>query len=281
MHKVRAAVVDEIFYPAEPRALADAVKGLLAGSDVAEGAAWALILPHAAYSLAGGLLAAGFRAAARRSVERVVLLAPMHRDAGNKIVLPESHAFMTPLGEVPVDSVLVGELEGWSTAIVRSDLPHLEEHSVEVCLPFVQVAFPRAAIVPILVGRTPSGLVRTLARALRTALGPVPGPAWDRTLVIASTNLNGETGGLREANAFLRALGAAAQGPLPRATARAAAVLEAAQSGRVTACGAWAVATLLELAPAASEPRLLARGDSGRAKGAAPRRTYYASLALE
>lgn len=273
MRKVRAPVVDEIFYPAEPEPLAEAVQGLLDGCGVAEGEAAALILPHAAYSLAGALLAAGFRAARSRRVERVVFLAPVHRDPGNKIVLPESHAFLSPLGEIAVDVATVDALEGWSTAIVRSDLPHLEEHSVEVCLPFVQVLFPDASIVPILVGRIPPGLVRTLARALASVLAP----RWDSTLLVACTNLNGDTGGLRESNAFLSALGATRRGRSLRATARAAAILEGARSGRVTACGAYCVATLLELAPAAGAPRLLGRADSGQE---APRRTYYASIAL-
>ncbi len=273
MGKVRAPVVDEIFYPGEPEALAESVKALLDRSSVAAAGAGALIVPHAAYSLAGGLLADGFRAASGRGIKRVVFLAPMHRDAGNKVVLPESQAFLTPLGQVPVDLAAVGELEGWSTAIVRSDVPHLEEHSVEVCLPFVQVVFPEAAIVPILLGRLPFGLVRALAVGLNTTMEAT----WGSTLLIASTNLNGEAGGLREANAFLRALGAGRAGKPQRAAARAAAILEAAHCGRVTACGACAVATLLLLAPASGEPRLLGRADSGRE---APRRTYYASIAL-
>jgi predicted class III extradiol MEMO1 family dioxygenase len=279
MRKVRGPVVDEIFYPSDPRALTEAVTGLLGASRIAAGEAAALVLPHAAYPIAGGLLAAGFRAACARRIRRVLFLAPMHRDAGNQVVLPESQAFLTPLGEVPVDTERTAELEGWSTAFVRSDVPHLEEHSVEVCLPFVQVAFPDASIVPVLVGQVPAGLLRTLGRALNTILDG----SWDTTLAIASTNLNGESGGLREANAFLRAMGAlGAQGATgagraPRPAARAAAMLEAAHSGRVTACGACAVASLLELAPAAGEPRLLGRGDSGNE---APRRTYYAAIAI-
>ncbi len=273
MKKVRAPVVDEIFYPAEAEALAAQVRSLLERCDLPKSEASALILPHAAYSLVGGLLAAGFCAAGGRRVERVVFLAPVHRDAGNKIVLPESHAFLTPLGEAAVDAETVEALEGWSTAIVRSDMPHLEEHSVEVCLPFVQVVFPSATIVPILLGRIPQGLVRTLAHALASVLAP----RRDSTLVIASTNLNGDSGGLREADRFLRAVGAAG-GRSVRATARSAAIIEGVRSGRITACGALAVATLLELAPAAAAVRLLGRGDSGQE---APTRTYYAALALQ
>jgi AmmeMemoRadiSam system protein B len=45
---------------------------------------------------------------------------------------------------------------------VTNDIPHLEEHSIEVLLPFVKRAFPSASIVPILVSG-PGSLVRTLS----------------------------------------------------------------------------------------------------------------------
>jgi AmmeMemoRadiSam system protein B len=271
--KVRAPVVDDIFYPAEREALEEAVRGLLGRSAAAPGEAPALVLPHAAYAIVGDLLAAGFCSASRRRIERAVILAPMHRDAGNRVVLPESSAFLTPLGETAVDEETIGELEGWSTAIIRSDVPHLEEHAVEVCLPFIQVLFPGASVIPILVGRAPAGLLKTVGRALTNAFGE----RWDSTLLVASTNLNGDSGGLREANAFLNALGVTKGRRGVRASARAAAIVEGARRGRITACGAHAVAALLELAPASGEPRLLARGDSG---DEAPRRTYYGAVAL-
>ncbi len=273
MRKVRAPVVDDIFYPAERAALDDAVRGLLGRSAAAPGEAPALVLPHAAYSIAGDLLASGFLSASRRRIERAVIFAPMHRDAGNRVVLPESSAFLTPMGETAVDEKTIGELEGWSTAIIRNDVPHLEEHAVEVCLPFINILFPGASVVPILVGRAPAGLLKTVGRALTTALGGL----WDSTLLVASTNLNGDSGGLRAANSFLSALGVTRARRRVRASARAAAIIEGARSGRITACGAYPVATLLELAPAAGLPRLLARGDSG---DEAPRRTYYGAVAL-
>jgi len=64
---------------------------------------------------------------------------------------------------------------------------------------------------------------------------------------------------------------------LSQPSARAAAILEGTRSSRITACGAYPVATLLELAPASGTARLLGRGDSGKE---APRRTYYAAVAL-
>jgi AmmeMemoRadiSam system protein B len=273
MQKVRAPVVDEIFYPADREELASLVRRMLDGSSVAPADSSALVVPHAAYSIAGEVLAAGFRAAASREVERVVILAPMHRDPGPNVVLPESQAFLTPLGEAPVDERVVAELEGWSTAIVRSDLPHLEEHAIEVAIPFVQILFPGASVVPILVGPIPQELMRTLARGLAAAAAE----KWERTLLLATTNLNGDGGGLRAANAFLGALAARRGARALRPSTRAAAILEGVHAGRITACGAHAVAALLELVAPTATPRLLARCDSG---GEARGRTYYAAIAL-
>jgi MEMO1 family protein len=273
MRRERAPIVDEFFYPAQPRELRAAVRELLDGCGAERGRAAALVLPHAAYPIAGALLAAGFAAAAARSIERVIVLAPIHRDTGNKIVLPESNVFLTPIGETEVDEEVLDAVEGWSTAIVRSDVPHLEEHAIEVCLPFVQVLFPKATLVPLLIGRAPGGLLKTLGRAISGAIGD-----WGSTLLVASSNLNGDSGGMREANTFLSALGATRSGRCMRASARGALILDGARSGRVTACGAYPVAALLELPPAAGRPRLLGRADSGRE---APRRTYYGAVAIE
>jgi predicted class III extradiol MEMO1 family dioxygenase len=168
--KIRAATVDGLFYPARAEELRSLLDELIAGCTTPRGRAAAIIVPHAAYQFSGRLAAAAFQAAADRKVERVVLLGPVHREESAEIVLPESEAFRTPLGDVMIDQELVEELESSSTRIIRNDIPHLEEHCLEVHLPFVQQLFPAARIVPVLMGTTTAALTRILATALRLCL---------------------------------------------------------------------------------------------------------------
>jgi AmmeMemoRadiSam system protein B len=199
--KVRASTVDGIFYPAEPEALAERVSGLLADCGPA-GTARFLISPHAALEYSGALAAAAFQAAAGRAVERVLLLGPVHREASERLLLPESEAFQTPLAVTPVDQEAVRRLVSRDPCFAFDEIPHLEEHCLEVQLPFLQTLFPKALLVPVLMGRPSTRLAGVLAEALRQELALEP----ERTLVVVSSNLacdRSREQGQREAQALL------------------------------------------------------------------------------
>jgi len=87
------------------------------------------------------------------------------------------------LGVAEIDAPLAAKI---SKAGGFSFLPraHREEHAIEVQVPFIQEVFPRAKIVPILMGRPTSETVHALSAALRKCL---PGT---RSLVVASTDLS-------------------------------------------------------------------------------------------
>src|SRR4030042_277171 len=164
--RVRASTVDGIFYPADREGLAQRVQGLLAGGGPA-GTAGCLISPHAAYGYSGGPAAAAFQAAAAAPVQRVLLLGPVHREASDRLLLPESEAYQTPLGATAVDQETVRRLAARDPCFALDDIPHLEEHCLEVQLPFLQTLFPQARLVPLLMGRSPARLVDALAAAVR------------------------------------------------------------------------------------------------------------------
>ena len=76
-------------------------------------------------------------------------------------------------------------LEGCSTRFIKNDIPHLEEHSIEIQLPFVQYFFPKADILPILIGKPSQANITMLARALETVFAET----FDSTLIVISSNL--------------------------------------------------------------------------------------------
>jgi AmmeMemoRadiSam system protein B len=184
--KLRAATVDGLFYPADSEELTALLLELLDACAAPRGSAAAIIAPHAAYQYSGTLAAAAFNAAAGREIERVVLLGPVHREQVAEIILPESELFRTPLGDVQVDQEMTEELVTSSTRIIRNDIPHLEEHCLEVHLPFVQHLFPKARIVPVLMGETTPALIRILAAALKLCLLP----RLAASLLVVSANMN-------------------------------------------------------------------------------------------
>src|SRR5208283_5331071 len=163
---IRPPLVDGLFYPARREALAAQIDELLARSATPRGARFAIISPHAGYEFAGGVMASAFRAIADRPVQTAVLIGPVHRDPDNTISLPESTAFSTPLGPVPVDGEAVSALLASHPLYRRNDIPHLEEHCLELQVPFLARMFPGVAIVPILVGASGRAAVETLSRTL-------------------------------------------------------------------------------------------------------------------
>lgn len=246
-----------IFYP-EGRAEAEAALDAF-GLEVGDGGvARAIVAPHAGWEISGKVAAEAFRAAAGRDVSTVVLVGPLHDRSDEGIFFSESDSFETPLGDVPVDLDLCAELESCGTAFVANDIPHLEEHSLEILLPFVKRCFPSASAVPVLIGGNRASTVRALSNALDLVFG---GDAAS-VLFVVSTNLCAhvdEAAAKAQADAFTRCV-------LARDSAG---LLAAKATGAVSACGAAACASLLGTAAVGGlVPRILAETETvGRSEG--------------
>lgn len=137
----RLPAVAGSFYPANKSALAAEVERLLSGAK-AGAPPKALISPHAGYEYSGPVAASAFRRAMGAPYARVVLLGPCHYARLLGMALPEEDAFATPLGEVPIEAA----------ALPRDAAAHAQEHSLEVIVPFLQVALKSFTLVPLAVG---------------------------------------------------------------------------------------------------------------------------------
>lgn len=185
--KIREAVVSGIFYPEDPEALGSVVRSALGGSFPGRNGALAILSPHAGFEYSGAVAAAAWSAVAPRKPSVVVVLAPYHRAEESAVWLPEAEVFQTPLGEVAVHRRYVEELESCGTIFRQNDIPHFEEHGIEVQLPYLQVLFPEASVVPILLGKPLLSAVDSLAKALSLVFRE----ARDTTLFVVSANFSG------------------------------------------------------------------------------------------
>ncbi len=183
---VRNATVDFIFYPGKAEELADTVHRHLKEAENSGDSAPVILSPHAGYGYAGNFMGAAYKAASAADFSRVVILSRVHREPDKVLFLPESTAFRTPLGDVEVDSPWISSLLQADPHFKQDDIPHTEEHSIEVQLPFIQVLWPQAKIVPILSGVPSLSLMRILGGALRQLVRSSSG----RTLFVVSSNLS-------------------------------------------------------------------------------------------
>jgi MEMO1 family protein len=252
--KLREATVAGIFYPDDPAELESRILPLLGAAEPK--AASAILSPHAGLDYSGDLSAAAWKAAAGRDIETVLVLSPIHRAEEACICLPESDVFDSPLGAVEIDRRLVEELRDCGTIFDENDIPHFEEHGVEVQLPFMRALFPNASLVPVLMGKPTASAVGALSKALDLVLEPRRA----KLLVVLSSDL-GSSPDAEEARALADAFIASVMSSDVKAMIEGKAALDG------YACGAGCVAAYLgsKLALGA-HPALLGRHDSSAAR---------------
>jgi AmmeMemoRadiSam system protein B/AmmeMemoRadiSam system protein A len=182
----RPAVAGQ-FYPSSEKELRAAVDGYLKDAmPLSREKPLAIIVPHAGYIYSGQIAADAFNQASEGNYDLVVILGTNHTKAGfDKIGLYPGRAFVTPLGMAPVDTKVVDALVRKDPDhFVRDASVHEKEHSVEVQVPFVQRLFPKAAIVPVVVGTFDVDLCARFGKALAEVL------KGHNALVVASSDLS-------------------------------------------------------------------------------------------
>lgn len=180
MVDVRPPAVAGMFYPSDPAALKDTVRFLLDDAVVPLRDPVALIVPHAGYEYSGPTAAAAYATLTAGGVRRVIMIGPAHYVWADGLALPGVDAFRTPLGEVPIDR----EAEAIALRhpiVLEEPAVHAPEHSLEVQLPFLQVALDEFTILPLL---TAAVGYRQVALVLGEFL------ATEGTLVVISSDLS-------------------------------------------------------------------------------------------
>lgn len=183
---VRIPAVAGQFYPPDPKQLRQAVQQYLQDAATArvEGPI-ALVVPHAGYVYAGQIIADGYRQVQRHQPEIVAILGTNHTEADFRgISVYAKGAYRTPLGDALVDENLAAALLAADKDCDTDRRVHVREHSVEVQVPFVQVVFPHARILPVVFGEPDAARCarfgETLARLLKDR----------RALIVASSDLS-------------------------------------------------------------------------------------------
>jgi AmmeMemoRadiSam system protein B/AmmeMemoRadiSam system protein A len=150
---IRPPAVTGQFYPADSGKLKLAIEQFLKGSAAGiQEKPVAILVPHAGYIFSGQICADAYRQAMGHSYDTIVILGVNHTMGNFRgISVGDYSAFRTPLGSSPVDEEITAALLSECRDCVRSREVHANEHSIEVQIPFVQVLFPKARIVPAII----------------------------------------------------------------------------------------------------------------------------------
>lgn len=201
--------VDFILYPGVKRELEKRIKLIMEEAYLSKPSGKepvkAIFVPHAGWSHCDKIMASAYASAAHREFERVVILSRVHREPAKSVFLPEFLSYISPLGDLEVDHTILSELSKSSSIFEYNNVPHVEEHSIEVQLPFIKYLWPEAKIVPVLTGKSTG----SISRKLSGSLNKVFENKLNSTLFIISSSISSyETGNKsrKEAERFITTL---------------------------------------------------------------------------
>jgi len=187
---VRPSPIAGSWYPGDKTTLQKAIQEYIdqASPSNLEGSLHGLIVPHAGYFYSGATAGYAYRCVQGLSFDVCMVLSPLH-DYQSAELLTSSHtAYATPLGEVPIAADLVEEIDRDLQASAGLSLQRIAndgEHSLEIQLPFLQVALNDSfQLVPIMVRTLNAANLQAAARCIHKVL------AGKRALIVASTDLS-------------------------------------------------------------------------------------------
>ncbi len=183
---IREPVAAGSFYPDSKEELENIIDNYMSevepptsGEDIR-----ALIVPHAGYVYSGQVAAYAYKTLIRQEINTVILIGPSHHEYFEGASVYPKGYYKTPLGNVEIDKDLAKKIIDSHKKISFRENAHLQEHSLEVQLPFLQKILPNPnwKIVPIVMGNTPEA-AEILINSLKNLIN-------DNILIIASSDLS-------------------------------------------------------------------------------------------
>ena len=146
-----------------------------------------VMVPHAGYQYSGPIASHGYCEIVENGFPEVfIIISPNHTGLGSEISVFNEGEWITPLGNVEVDSEFAEAIIESSDIASADFSAHIREHSIEVQLPFLQYFSADFKMVPITMGRQNFVTSSDLSRAILEASDKL-----DKSYcIIASTDLS-------------------------------------------------------------------------------------------
>jgi len=193
MRSLRQPAVAGHFYPAERPILERDLDSYLAPTAAGPADAstsprypdaLACIVPHAGYMYSGHVAGAVYGNLAPQPT--YIVIGPNHRGYGEPLALMSSGAWLTPLGEVPLDATLARLVQERCPGLTDDAQAHAGEHSLEVQVPFLQRTARDFTMLPIVLSVDDLGTLENLGHALAAAIRSASRPVF----MVASSDMN-------------------------------------------------------------------------------------------
>src|SRR5512143_2490315 len=109
---IRPSPIAGQWYPGNPQHLADSVDSYLAGAhpQAVTGKIIGVVVPHAGHSYSGPVAGYAFATLHGLHPDLVAVVSPMHYGYPQPLLTSAHDAYLTPLGEVPIDHAAVDQV---------------------------------------------------------------------------------------------------------------------------------------------------------------------------
>ena len=180
----RKPAVSGYFYPGREKDLRKMIERMVEPEQKKEKAI-CVVSPHAGYEYSGPVAGAVFSAV--QIPDRFVILGPSHRAIQSRIAIMKEGDWETPLGLVKIESRLAEFILKQSPLITEDEIAHLNEHSLEVQLPFIQYFKKDILIVPVCISYYVSfEELEELGKAISSGIKELK----EEVMIVASTDMS-------------------------------------------------------------------------------------------
>lgn len=147
----RSPLLAGIFYPNDGKQLFSEIEKFGISSTPPDSRSCAIVSPHGSFSYSGKIAAIAWGALRGAQPAVIVIAGAAHLPYEEGVFLSESMQFEIPGANLTVDAALQQHLLRKIPTLRQDDLPHLEEHSIEMQLPFAAYLFPGVPILPLII----------------------------------------------------------------------------------------------------------------------------------
>ena len=124
--------------------------------------------PHAGYVYSGPVV--GAVVSRVKPADVYVIMGPSHTGMGAPFSIMTEGSWRTPLGQVEIDSALAKQILAGSKHLSSDVMAHVQEHCIEVQLPFIQYFNTRFTLVPMVLSHATAEVYRNIGIAVAKAI---------------------------------------------------------------------------------------------------------------
>ncbi len=186
MKNLRKSAIAGSWYPGKSATLRQEIEKYFAYVPdlYLEGEIAGIVAPHAGYLYSGQVAAYAYKLIRGKKYDAVVIVGPSHHVAFPGVSVFSRGGYETPLGIVSISEDLAENIKNFSGIVKDIPVAHLQEHSLEIQLPFLQVALGDVPFVPLVMGDQKADTCYELAEAIYSALQD------KKVLIVGSSDLS-------------------------------------------------------------------------------------------